>query len=566
MPKDKNQHKTSVPKVTHIRIGESKKKKTKSFIEFASEYTEKMAEEKESSFEEPAFTVPTGKIHSSDSHIRSVDTTIQDYVSTKELHSAISVNEDTSKSSINLSTNVDNFNQSEKEEFLFFPRFLRKQQEQQRVDKTKQDNPKEPIQTSSIRLLTTTDKTHKDDLKDRTPNLNSFSSIFNRDSAKIAGVQRVFRKSMTMMIISSFLFTILTFLSFRLFSVNLLIVLLIQTLFVTFTNIFYIIVADKSYVWLGIAFQAIVFLVVHTIMGIGAGFSIPTIVSGTLILFLIYMSYLDVEKTQLSSRLFSISHITSDSTRMLSTAISLVLAIGMFNSIVANGTGDFLRKEVFRNDFIVDNIIIGKEFPGLNRFMLTGTTRFENADELVQRGVWQPVDPDSNVNLLSFIVLNYEVFSTEPILSDREKSDLKFLPSDKAILQEKELIRNRAEEVNKIVFASLGYSLDDVLTSDKFKNVVRETYIYKVNRFESGDNNLLNKFTQSFTEFNIALIPRNYIIPGFFAIFVLFASFIVNFFLKFLIKTFTLVIWFLLRKTDYARIDIEKVEAEVVTI
>ncbi len=565
MSKDKNQHKTSVPKVNYIRIGESKKKKTKSFIEFASEYTKKMTEEGKSSFEESTFTIPTGKIHTSDSHISSVNTA-QGYLPTEKLHSAISTNEDISKYSVNLSTSVDSFNQPEKEDSVFFPRFLRKQQEQQKVEKKEHINQENPNQTEFIKLLTTTEKAYKDDSKDRHQNLNSLSSIFNKDSAVIAGVQRVFRKSMTMMIISSFLFTILSFLSFRLFSVNLLIVLLVQILFIVFTNIFYIIVADKSYVWLGIAFQGIVFLIVHTIMGIGAGFSIPTIVSVALIIFLIYMSYLDVEKTQLSSRLFSINHITSDSTRMLSTAVSLVLAIGMFNSIVAHGTGNFLRKEVFKNDFIVDNLIIGKEFPGLNRFMLTGATRFENADELVRRGVWQPVDPDSNINLLSFIVLNYEVFSTETILSDREKSDLKFLPSDKAALQEKELVRNRAEEVNKIVFASLGYSLDDVLTSEKFKNVVRETYIYKVNRFESGDNNLLGKVIQPFTEVSITLVPRTYIIPGFFAVFVLFASFIANLFLKFLIKIFTLLVWFLLRKIDYARIDIEKVEAEVVTI
>jgi hypothetical protein len=275
---------------------------------------------------------------------------------------------------------------------------------------------------------------------------------------------------------------------------------------------------------------------------------------------------LDIEKNQLSSRLFSINQITADATRTLCTVVSLILAIGVFNGILAMGTGNFLRREVFQNEFLVQNLIIGDAFPGLNRIFLKGTTRFENVDQLVQRGVWKPVDPESNVRLFNFIVLNYNSFSSEPIISPEEEADLKFLPESQADKKRQEIYRARAEEVNQTVFANLGYTLDDVLTSNKFKNVVRETYIYRVNRFEKASNSLLNSLSESIGNMSLNILPRQYIFPGIFALLVLFVSFALNYVLKLVIKITNAIAWFFLIKTDFARIDVEQVEAEIVTI
>jgi hypothetical protein len=230
------------------------------------------------------------------------------------------------------------------------------------------------------------------------------------------------------------------------------------------------------------------------------------------------------------------------------------------------GSGNFLRREVFQNEFLVQNLIIGDTFPGLNRIFLKGTTRFDNVDQLVQRGVWKPVDPESNVRLFNFIVLNYDSFSSEPIISPEEEADLKFLPESQADKKRQEIYRARAEEVNQTVFANLGYTLDDVLTSDKFKNVVRETYVYRVNRFEKASNSLLNSLSESIGNISLNILPRQYIFPGIFALLVLFVSFALNYVLKFVIKITNAIAWFFLIKTDFARIDVEQVEAEIVTI
>ncbi len=575
--KDKEQKakaSSNIAKITHVKIGHLKKSsKTPSFVEFALNYNNEKT--KDLSFSVPTNTdweeIPkdtstqtpkTPTIENKDTLANKIKTLVLSKVQEE-------TNEPDADFKIISETKAlpgTTKEAKEPEETSFWPRFLRNFYAPQ-VEKNSSNangETEESLAKSSTKFLDSRDPSK--DKPPKTINPNSFSSIFNSDSARIAGVQRVFRKSMTMLLVTGILFSILTFLSFRLFSTNLLLIITLQILFVTFSNIFYIIVADKSYVWLSLAFQIIVFLAAHTIIGLGAGFSVPTLVIAGLVSILSYFSYLDIEKNQLSSRLFSINQITADSTRTLCTVVSFILAIGAFNGILAMGSNNFLRREVFQNEFLVQNLIIGESFPGLNRFFLKGTTRFENVDQLVQRGVWKPVDPESNVRLFNFIVLNYDSFSSEPIISSEEEADLKFLPENQADKKRQEIYRARAEEVNQTVFASLGYSLDDVLTSDKFKNVVRETYIYRVNRFEKASNNLLTNLSESIGNVNLNILPRQYIFPGIIALVVLFISFVLNYLLKFVIKITNAIAWFFLVKTDFARIDVEQVEAEIVTI
>ena len=578
--KDKEPKATSnIEKITHIKIGKLKKRAPTSFIEFALKHN------KPHKNEDLSFSVPTNTDWEAP---RIPQTEVSRSTNLAAESTVVSINQDKADKAIVLAkvqekiggkpdgdsqvvsetkTLPETIEEPKKSEGTsFWPRFLRNfYAPQTDTDSTKPDEKTQefPVKISdkfSNNLDSSKDKPSK------IVNPNSFSAIFNSESARIAGLQRVFRKSMTMLLVTGILFSILTFLSFRLFSTNLLLIITLQILFVTFSNIFYIIVADKSYVWLSLAFQVIVFLAAHTIIGLGAGFSLPTLVVAGIITLLTYFSYLDIEKNQLSSRLFSINQITADATRTLCTVVSLILAIGVFNGILAMGTGNFLRREVFQNEFLVQNLIIGDTFPGLNRIFLKGTTRFENVDQLVQRGVWKPVDPESNVRLFNFIVLNYNSFSSEPIISPEEEADLKFLPESQADKKRQEIYRARAEEVNQTVFANLGYTLDDVLTSNKFKNVVRETYIYRVNRFEKASNSLLNSLSESIGNMSLNILPRQYIFPGIFALLVLFVSFALNYVLKLVIKITNAIAWFFLIKTDFARIDVEQVEAEIVTI
>jgi hypothetical protein len=289
---------------------------------------------------------------------------------------------------------------------------------------------------------------------------------------------------------------------------------------------------------------------------------VPTFVGLAMIVLLIYLGYTDVEKTQLSSRLFSINHITSDSVRMLSTAVSLVLALGMFNSILSAGNEDFLREEVFENEFVVDHVIVGDILPGLNWFLLDGSRNFQNVDDLARAADLPEEDPDSNLNFLSFLVDNYSLRSGESIITDDELGDLKFDKTADLEAEREKIIREKAEEFRQEAYDRLPYNLDTILTSEKYERVTEETYVYMINNFDEGNSDTLPFLNDT----EIPMLPRNLILPGSLAMLVFIASLLLNYVLRFLINFVTSVTWFILKKFDFARIDVENVEAEVVTI
>lgn len=592
MSKDKNQ-KDGVPRVTHVRIGSSKKKKTKSFIDFAVEYaknSKKQSQIVEQSADSQADTsINLKQNDTKPSDIITAKTGVaQDRADTTgaidvEVGSAFAIPLNAQKkpaetrtirqeSAATTAQPADQQSESSEDTSMrlskegpaaFFPRFLRQRESgadtsTQKMLQIDRDLDTEDTQ-EPIKLLTSSEQpVHSSARNRQTTNLNSFSSIFNRDSASIAGVRRVFKKSLTMMVLSFLSFALLSFISLRLLSINLIWVVVLQVAFVTITNIFYIIVADRSYVLIGLGLQALIFLTAHSFLG--QGFSVFTLAVLGVVILLIYLGYSEVEKTQLSSRLFSINHITAESVRMLNTASTLVLAIGMFNNILAVGSENFLRDQVFENQFLTDYIIIGDVLPGLNRIFLDNVEQFKNADQTIKLAKLQEEDPESNLNFYTFLYHNYGLKGEGAILSDREASDLR-LDSTVNFKQEVERItRERAEGFRQEVYKRLPYNLDTILTREKFKKVVEETYVYLVNKFEAGSNNSLSEIL------SIPMIPRNYILPGGLAIVVFTLSLAANYVLRYVISVVTGLVWFVLRKLDFARIDIENVEAEVVTI
>lgn len=565
MSKDKDQ-KATVPKVTHIKIGDSKKKKSKSFIDFAAEYTQKSNQKNSfESLENTREGVSEEKI------VENKNTKVGRVAEDIDTKDAFTIPQKNSKTIFKSVSNIEEekFNSpshelKDKEDTNFFPRFLRKQETTTKsfhkptvTDQLTEVNFESSA--SGVRLLTTSDENSKGTIRsEKATNLNSFSSIFNKDSSSITGVKRVFKKSLAMMVLSFLSFAFLSFLSLHLFSIDLLWILVLQIIFITTTNIFYIVVADRSYVIIGLGLQALAFITAHSF--IGQGFSIPTFFVLFVAITLIYFSYSDVEKTQLSSRLFSINHITSDSVRMLGTTVSLVLAIGMFNSALSAGSETFLREEVFNNNFVSEYIIIGDILPGINKLFLGEVDQFKSADEMILRASLPEEDPESNLNLYTFIYYNYFIRGGNSIFSDKEASDLRLDSSINFKTEVDRISRERAEDFRQEVYKRLPYNLDTVLSKDKYKQVLEETYVYIATKFESGSNASLSEIT------NIPLIPRNYILPGSLAIIVFALSFMVNFVLRYIVHFITSLLWFVLRKFDFARIDVENVEAEVVTI
>ncbi|MEM1312808.1 MAG: hypothetical protein AAGF07_05095, partial [Patescibacteria group bacterium] len=80
-------------------------------------------------------------------------------------------------------------------------------------------------------------------------NPNSISSIFNKDHQEVFGIQRVFRKSIIFLVLHLLSFSVLGFIGLNIFTLPILLTFLVSISYIVFTNIFYIIVADRSYVW-----------------------------------------------------------------------------------------------------------------------------------------------------------------------------------------------------------------------------------------------------------------------------------------------------------------------------
>ena len=168
-----------------------------------------------------------------------------------------------------------------------------------------------------------------------TENPNSFTSVFKKDNDQVSGVKRVFRKSVMFLFLQvvaflSLIIPILFGLSSNfasglssIFSLGWNMGAII--LYVVMTSIFYVIVADRSYVWLSLVLQAFFMILSYSLVGMG--FNPITLIATGIILILSYFSYLEIEKIQVSSRFFSIGYVTGEAVKILSTIAILILSL-----------------------------------------------------------------------------------------------------------------------------------------------------------------------------------------------------------------------------------------------
>jgi hypothetical protein len=310
--------------------------------------------------------------------------------------------------------------------------------------------------------------------------LNSFSSIFRRDHEEIKGIQRVFRKSFGFLVLSVLSFTSLVFSSISLFQTNPILLAISIVMFIVFTNIFYIIVADKSYIWLNLAIQFVILILFHTTLKLS--FAPITVVCILFILLLSYLSYTELEKIQLGSRLFSIGQITRESTSVLLTMLSIVLSIGLYNSVIHHGIQKIFTDNVLNNNTVFNQYVMG--------------------------------DKKSNLtlnNALGLTIKNQQTISFGQFLEDHFRNSKAVLPdNEKPSLREKcavelgrdacqdlalfsKITTSRLEEWRAIAYPNIDYPLETQLDDEKYRAVVKQYYINQVCILEKGDECGFNK-------------------------------------------------------------------------
>lgn len=418
--------------------------------------------------------------------------------------------------------------------------------------------------------------------KNSNEHINSFSSIFRRDHEEIQGIRRVFRKSVGFFILSVISFGLLVSLSINLFQLNLLILLATIICFIVFTNIFYIIVADKSYIWLNLIAQFLVLLGTHSFLKLS--FAPITLIAILFILLLSYLSYTELEKIQLGSRLFTIGQITRESIAVLLTMITIILSLGLYNSIVFNGVQKIFTENVLNNSLVFNKYIMGekKSDSTLNSF-LGLSSKSQATGKLLTFG--------------QFITEHFR--NNKDVILDTETSQIR----DKCIIESgkdactddvaiSRVKNSRLEEWKTIAYPKISYTLDTPLDDAKFREVVKQYYVNQVCIIEKGEDCPTNKEIPSLktdgeaaittkAKISDALTKDINVSNGYLKYFSLDRSNILPILLTLVLFTILSllkgvfgyvilivlwVLWQILKFFKFVKIEVETVEAEVVSI
>ncbi len=408
-------------------------------------------------------------------------------------------------------------------------------------------------------------------------NINSISSVFNKDNDEVNGLRRVFRKSMIFFTIHLILFFILNIISWSFGFWNIFFNLLLITLYVGVTNIFYIIVADKSYVYLAILGQFILIILINSFYGLG--FHLITLFFTLIIILFSYLAYAELEKFQLSSRLFSISHITSESTRILLTTAFLVIALSIFNGIKNESSSIFVERLIFSNEAIFDNFFIENSSRlSVNKYVniVKGTFRLNTNTSAVTY-----FDPTTFKNrpatFRDFLSENYR---TDSILNQGQEDEVRNqCVSDTGSAFESEecsqKVKEREDEIldnyRLVAFSGLSnrgvnLTLDDQLLVEDFRKIAKEHYANKIKDFENPEELEDNSVVPEPLLIILSIISQDSIIPAVFAIMTYLILFIFKFIFAWLAFLITWVIWIILKTTGFTQIEVETAESEIVSI
>jgi hypothetical protein len=371
---------------------------------------------------------------------------------------------------------------------------------------------------------------------------SSIGNIFAQDKSKLEGIQRVFRKTLLFLTISLLSFGLLVFASLNVFVLPWYITLISALFFIATTNIFFVILADRSYMWLGAFGNVGILVMAHFILG--QLLNPITLVIIFIFMLLYILAYLDLERMQMGTRLFNIHSITQQAVSVLVWACIFILSLGLFNSVVSEGSEAYFDRVLLQNEFVFKNVILGRN-PKLS---VNKILEIENPKGAAVKGTTSTVG--------NFLELNYK--SGEVILSETEKEDIQARCFTQRIV-------NCDEEIGKVKIAKLnawletdypelGLQLSDPLTSENYRKVVTGYYKYRINSLE-----------QSSSE-GVQFLNSKYILPGALTLVVLGGLSILFLIWTWLVGIVIFILWRILRLFGFAKIEVENVEAEIVSI
>lgn len=402
-----------------------------------------------------------------------------------------------------------------------------------------------------------------------------FGGLFGRDQEEVGGAKRVMQKSILFLAINLISFALLILSSIGIFNStsNILIAsgVLVgsMVLFAAVTNVFFIILSNRLYLLALLVFQTMLIISLNALTG--QGLSIPTAVVTLLSVMMTYLAYLELEKNQLSSRIFNVSHIATESTRILTTASILLVGLGLFNYIIFTGTQNgefegaenFVSKTFLSQNRVVDGILIGLSdsggrASGINNYFMSRSLTYRN-NRLVLTA------DSSDATFKDFLRFNYK--TGENLLPQDELDALnnrctreKISPCDQLINQvrDQKLEAWRVEGYGQLT----NLNLNSPMNLSNFRDVTKQFYQNLIT--DTGRENAQSRATA-----NIPLISNfspKYIVPMLLVFVVFVILMILRPILNAVVIFLSWVIWNILKLSGYAKIEVETVESEVVSI
>jgi hypothetical protein len=406
-------------------------------------------------------------------------------------------------------------------------------------------------------------------------NPNSFTTIFKKDNDKINGFQRVFRKSVLFLILQLLSFFAISFVMITGLGLNfasttgiilsMSIIICLIVIYATVTSIFYIIVADRSYIWVSLCLQSLLLIGIYALLGLGL-FSTITILFSFIIFILSYFAYLEIEKIQVSTRFFSIGYVTSEALKILSTVAILTICLGIFNVITIQTPKAFISKNLINNDSIYSSVVLGNSFPfnivSLNKVALNGDKYVINNDGVLESS-------GKVVDFRSFLLRNIK---QSMLLSENEKRDLRATCDT---ITEKECSAKLSTEQDKKLrtaikaenssYSTLSFGLDEVLDKKNFKDVLRAFYSDKVDDL-NNQSATINEipYIRPFKQYIDPVLPNITQSTITILVFIILSFF--KFFMNIVTSILIWIVWKIMLLTGFAKIDVELVESEIVSI
>ena len=407
--------------------------------------------------------------------------------------------------------------------------------------------------------------------------VNTFNNIFEKNGDASGGSSRIMQKSLTFLFLNLISFGLLIYVANFLFGLtgNLGIDLLIgvgaSIWYMAVTSIFFIIVADKSYIWISAITQGI--LILCSSLVLGGGFSILSGIIAIVCILFYYLAYSELEKIQLSSRLFNYSTIITESSRLLGFITVLILCLGVYNQIIGLGTPTgtakaefqgpkaFISQNFLSKNTILDSTFIGSSSSsksyGLNNLFMAKNLIFKNN---------KLMNGSKEATFKDFLVDNFR--PGQVILDINKQTEITNNCTNKGIedcdaeintFKDQRLLEWKNEAYSPLT----SLSLSSPMTLENYRNVTKQYYINQINSWSSDSTK------ESGTKVTIPIISSispKYILPAIivFIIYILYS--IVRPITSFLAFITGWILWQILKLSGFARIEIETVESEVVSI